>query len=190
MEATGVISIAQRFCNIPYMFDWLSPVDMRFFLSVMGLAAGSTLVAPPPVLAQPSACMADAGGPAVKVTAQGFKDRKGNLRIAVYNANEEEFLASGRYVQRIDTPMTASGPMTICVPLPTAGPYAVVALHDRDADGKLSVFSDGFGFSNNPKLGRSKPPVSSVTMNVQGVSVISITLNYVQGFSPKPWKPH
>ena len=122
------------------------------------------------------------------VTAQGFRDRKGNLRIAIYNANEDEFLASGRYVQRIDTPLTANGAMTVCVPLPTAGPYAIVALHDRNADGRLNVFSDGFGFSNNPKLGRSKPEVELVTVSVRGVTSYTITLNYVQGFSAKPWQ--
>ena len=161
---------------------------MRHLLPIIVLAAGMAVPAgAAPVFGTPSACAPGAGGTAALVTTHGFKDRKGNLRIAAYHANEEEFLASGKYVQRIDTPMTPSGSMTVCVPLPGPGRYAIVALHDRSADGKLNVFSDGFGFTNNPKLGHSKPAVNLVSVEVRGVPEYAITLNYVQGFSAKPW---
>lgn len=157
-------------------------------LPILLLGAGMAIPAEAgQVFGTPSACAPGASGAAALVTTHGFRDRKGNLRIAAYRANEEEFLASGKYVQRIDTPMTESGAMTVCVPLPGPGRYAIVALHDRSADGKLNVFSDGFGFTNNPKLGRSKPAVDLVAVEVRGVPAYSITLNYVQGFSAKPW---
>lgn len=190
MGKRAALSGGRQIRNIPYIYYPLSPFIMRHFPILILLAAGIAVPAcAGQVFGTPSACAPGASGPAALVTTHGFKDRKGNLRIAVYHANEEEFLASGRYVQRIDTPLTQSGPMTVCVPLPGPGSYAIVALHDRNADGKLNVFSDGFGFSNNPKLGRSKPAVDLMAVEVRGVPSYSVTLNYVQGFSPRPWQP-
>ncbi|MFA7440730.1 MAG: DUF2141 domain-containing protein [Sphingomonadaceae bacterium] len=135
-----------------------------------------------------AACGPDARGPAVLVTVDGFRDRTGQLRISIYRAQEEEFLASGKYVTRIDTPMTESGPMTVCAPVPENGPHAIVALHDRNQDGKLNVWSDGFGFSNNPRLGHSKPKVDLVETRIAGIVPMRVILNYAQGLSARPWR--
>lgn len=132
------------------------------------------------------ACQPGAEGAAALVTVHGFKDRSGNLRIAIYNAREDELLASGRYVQRLDTPLTPSGEMTVCAPVPAAGDYVVTALHDRDTNGKLSPFADGVGFSRNPRLGLSKPKVDAVKVRLDGVSPMRIELNYLQGLSVRP----
>jgi uncharacterized protein (DUF2141 family) len=134
-----------------------------------------------------AACAPGGDATAALATVHGFRDRTGNLRIAIYRANEEEFLASGRYVQRIDTPLTASGDMTVCAPVPGPGEYVVVALHDRDANGKLNPFHDGAGFSRNPKLGLSKPKVAKVQIRLDGVTPMSIELNYLQGLRAAPW---
>lgn len=136
----------------------------------------------------PAACAPGAAGPASLVTVEGFKDRQGQLRIAIYRANEAEFLASGKYVQRLDTPMTATSDMTVCAPVPEPGDYVVVALHDRDRNGKLGPFRDGAGFSRNPKLGLAKPKIDSVRIRIDGVTRLSITLNYLQGLRPAPVK--
>lgn len=132
-------------------------------------------------------CTAPEGGTAAIVEVNGFKDRKGQLRIVVYPANEQDFLASARYSARVDTPLTEEGSMTVCVTLPTPGRYAVVALHDRDTNGKFGAFSDGVGFSNNPRLRLSKPKVAKVETVIEGLTPLSITLNYLQGFRPAPW---
>ncbi len=138
------------------------------------------------VFGVPQACTHGASGPAALVTAHGFKDRRGNVRVAVYPANEEDFLASGKYVQRLDTPVTPSGSMTICAPVPIAGPYIVAVLHDRDANGKFGAFHDGVGFSRNPKLGLAKPRISAVTVQIDGVTEMSVELNYMHGLRPTP----
>ena len=139
----------------------------------------------------PQACAPGAPGPAALVTVHGFKDRVGNLRVAIYPANEEDFLASGRFVQRLDTPVTPSGTMTVCAPVPSAGPHIVAVLHDRDANGKFGAFRDGVGFSRNPRLGLAKPKISSVTVDLQGVKEMSVELNYMHGLRPSPVRePH
>ena len=141
------------------------------------------------VFGVPQSCEPGRQETAALATVHGFRDRKGNLRIAIYRAREEEFLASGRYVQRLDVPMTASGEMTVCAPVPEPGDYIVVALHDRDANGKLGPFKDGAGFSRNPKLALAKPKVESVQVRLDGVTPLRIELNYLQGLKPAPWQP-
>lgn len=139
----------------------------------------------------PQACEPGRSQTAALATVHGFRDRKGNLRIAIYRASEDELLASGRYVQRLDVPMTAGGDISVCAPVPAAGDYVVVALHDRDANGKLSPFRDGAGFSRNPKLGLAKPKIESVRVRLDGVTPLRIELNYLQGLKPAPWRqPH
>jgi uncharacterized protein (DUF2141 family) len=138
------------------------------------------------VFGVPQACAPGASGPAALVTVHGFKDRQGNVRVAIYPANEADFLASGKFVQRLDTPLTPSGSMTICAPVPSAGPHIVAVLHDRDANGKFGAFRDGVGFSRNPKLGLAKPKIAAVTVDLNGVTEMSVELNYMHGLRPTP----
>ncbi|TPE61051.1 DUF2141 domain-containing protein [Sandaracinobacter neustonicus] len=138
------------------------------------------------IFGTPAACEPGAAGNAALVTVHGFKDREGQLRIAIYPANEADFLAPARYVQRIDVPLTPEGEMTVCAPVPAAGQLIITALHDRDLNGKLSPFRDGVGFSRNPKLGLGKPKVAAVAIAVDGVTPVRIELNYLQGLSVAP----
>ncbi len=140
------------------------------------------------ILGQPESCSTHMSGPAVLTTVHGFRDRRGRLRIVIYRANDEELLASGKYVQRIDTEMTASGEMTVCAPVAEPGDYVVVALHDRDSNGRLSPFSDGVGFSRNPTLKLSKPKAASTAIRIEGVTPLRIELNYLKGLRPRPWR--
>ena len=155
------------------------------FLLVAALAPTPTASAAQ-VFGQPEACAKSTSGIAALVRVHGFKDRKGQVRVIVYRSNEAEFLASGKFIARIDTPLTPTGDMTMCVPLPEGGPLIVVALHDRDKNGKFGPFEDGVGFSNNPRLGLSKPKLPPVTMTISGVTPLSIELNYMRNFRPQP----
>lgn len=138
------------------------------------------------VFGLPDACLPTAGQAAALVTVHGFKNRQGRIRIAIYRAKEDELLASGRYVQRLDTQLTPAGEMTVCAPVAQAGDYVVTALHDRDSNGKLSPFRDGIGFSRNPKPGLAKPRVEAVNIQLDGVTPLRIELNYLQGLSVRP----
>jgi uncharacterized protein (DUF2141 family) len=161
-------------------------VAPRVAATLLGLAAAHPVGAE--VLgSDPGACSPGAQGTAALVTIVGFKDRKGRLRVQNYRATPEEFLASGRYLRREQMPVTPAGDMTLCLPLPGAGAYAIVALHDRDSNGNLSVWSDGVGFSRNPRLGLSKPHPDATVMNFPaGVSPVRIVLNYRRGLSVRP----
>lgn len=146
----------------------------------------------PPLATHDPTC-AGHEGPRALVRVAGFKDYAGQLRVELYPATAEDFLAPGRKLvadgkifRRIDVP-TPVGPAEICLPLPELGSYAIAVLHDRDADGRLNPFSDGFGFPNNPRLGYKKPKVESVTIEAAAdETLIPVILNYWNGFSARP----
>jgi uncharacterized protein (DUF2141 family) len=68
------------------------------------------------------------------------------------------------------------------VQLPAPGTYSFVAMHDRNANGKADFFSEGFGFTNNPKLGLGPPDAEDVMFAVPaGVTKTTVTLKYILG---------
>jgi len=136
-----------------------------------------------------AACAPGASGPAMLVDVTGFKDRDGRLRVQYYPAEENDYLGSGRYIRRQEMPVTASGDMLVCLTLPAPGDYVMVALQDRNSDGKLSVWGDGIGFSNNPKIPLGKPPLKNTRFTAgPGVNKMTIVLNYMSGLSVRPIK--
>lgn len=157
-------------------------------LWALALACAAPALAQAPVLGpEAAACRPGAGGTAALVTVHGFKDREGQLRIQNYTGRKGEYLESGKYLQRHDVPMAATGDMTVCLSLPGPGSYVIVALHDRDANGKLSVWSDGIGFTGNPRLALAKPaPERTVIPFGPGVTPVRIVMNYRRGLSVRP----
>ena len=135
----------------------------------------------------PDACRPGAEGSAALVTVHGFKDRVGRLRVQNYRGTKEEYLVEGHYLHREEVPVTPDGDITLCLPLPGPGDYAIIALHDRDSNGRLSVWSDGIGFSRNPRLGLAKPSADHVVVRFgPGVTPVRIVLNYRHGLSVRP----
>lgn len=137
-----------------------------------------------------ASCRPGANEPAVLVNVSGFKTRSGNVRVQLYGGNPADFLAKGKWVRRIDLPVTASGPMKVCVSLPKVGNYAVAVRHDVDGNGKSSM-SDGGGFSRNPDISllKLKPKFQQTVISVDhGVTPVNVVLNYKQGLSVGPIK--
>lgn len=158
-------------------------------VGVLAMAAlAAPLAAQPAVLGDSqAACAPGATGTAVLATVHGFKDRKGRLRLQNYRGTAGEYLETGKFLRREEVPVTTAGEMTFCLPLPGPGRYVLVALHDRDINGKLSPFSDGIGFTKDPKLGLSKPPAEKTVMDFgPGLNRVRIALNYLRGFSVRP----
>jgi uncharacterized protein (DUF2141 family) len=134
-----------------------------------------------------AACRPGASGHAALITISGFKDRAGRLRVQGYTGARDEYLESGKYLRRQEIPVTSAGAMAVCLALPGPGQYVIVALHDRNEDGKLSIFGDGIGFSNNPRLGMAKPgPEKTLFTATEGVTPVPIVLNYLRGLSVRP----
>jgi uncharacterized protein (DUF2141 family) len=156
--------------------------------TVLSLAApsGATVLGP-----DPAAC-AGGSGAAALVRVEGFKQRSGNLRVQAYQADPGVFLVKGKWLARVDVPVTPRGRMEICVPLPAPGEYAIAVRHDVDGSGS-SGWSDGGGFSRNPKLSllKLKPEVDKVAVAVTRPGTpVDVTLNYRQGLSIGPVATH
>ena len=161
------------------------------------LAAGPALQSSPDLGKAEGRCRPGEGGPALLVEATGLKDRTGQIKLEVYPANDQDFLAddnvlvaAGKTFRRVEVPTPQAGPVVLCVRLPGPGTYAVSVLHDRNMDRRFSWKIDGIGFSANPKLGWSKPKASSARMVVNGggVSKIAVVMNYKSGLGVAPLK--
>lgn len=121
-------------------------------------------------------------GPAVKVVVSGIKNSSGRMRVQSYPATQSAWLAKGRWLNRVETSARA-GNMTFCVPVASAGNYAIAVRHDANANGKTDISQDGGGFSNNPSinvLNLGKPSVGKVSFYVgSGVTTISVKMKYM-----------
>lgn len=151
------------------------------------------LVAASPAAAQilgsdAAACRASEG-PAIQVDATGLKDRKGDLKLELYPANETDFLApdkdliaAGKMFRRITVPTPAAGAIALCMRVARPGRYALLLVHNRDGRNKFSFWSDGAGFPSNVKLGRARPKVEQAYIDVgTGITVTHIRLQYLRG---------
>lgn len=137
-----------------------------------------------------AACRSGGGptGSAILVNINGFRERRGNVRVNVYGSNPSAFLARGQYVRQINVPVSGNGAVRVCVAVPRAGRYAVAVRHDSDGNGR-SGWSDGGGFSRNPSVSlvNLRPSYDRVAFDVgRGVAGVNITLLYRYGLSIRP----
>ncbi len=120
-------------------------------------------------------------GPAVRVTVSGIKSATGKVRVQLYRGTKAEWLAKGRWLNRIEVP-ARRGNMTFCVPVPASGSYAIAARHDANGNGETDIRQDGGAMSRNPSINifnLGKPSVNKTRFNAgAGVSSIAIQMKY------------
>ena len=120
--------------------------------------------------------------PAVRIDVSGIKGAQGNMRVQIYRAVKDDWLAKDRWIYRIEAPARGTS-MAFCMPVPAAGSYAVAIRHDYNNNDDTDLFEDGGGMSNNPgvnifNLGR--PSVRKTAFEVgKAVTVISIRMRYL-----------
>ena len=163
----------------------------RVPLLVSGAAATAALFAAVPAHAAvgPYARICEAGKSAVLARVSGFKVPRGTLSVKLYASNNR-FLEKGAYLRKVEVPVNRSGPIDVCVPVPSSGRYALSVRHEVGAEKSRS---DGGGFSGNPKLSlidvvlKRKPNVNAVSFVVNGSTrVVPVVLYYLQGASLRP----
>jgi uncharacterized protein (DUF2141 family) len=161
-------------------------------LSSLALLAGTAIAFTPAVSAQSgyanvisndmSKCSAGKG-PAVRLRITGLKNSNGNLFVRTYKASSSDWLKSKRYLTRIDARPRA-GSMTVCVPLPSSGRYAIAVQHDINGNRSTDFSTDGAGMSNNPEIGSflgiPRPPsVAKAAFSAgNGVTSLAIRVRY------------
>ncbi|MBY9062925.1 DUF2141 domain-containing protein [Sphingomonas yunnanensis] len=162
-------------------------------VTLAAAALGAALAAAPAaaqVLGQDAAaCAPGAPGPAILASVSGIKDRKGTLKLELYPATEEDFLAgdkklleAGKTFRRIDVAPPEHLAGEICIRVPRPGRYALFLGHDRDGKRKFNFWSDGAGFPSNHKIGRAKPKLVDSLIDVgPGVTRATIRMQYLRG---------
>src|SRR4051812_7725978 len=133
-----------------------------------------------------AACNAGSGRPAALVTVTGFKARSGRVRVQIYDASN--FLVRGQRVARVDLPVTADS-MPICVALPRSGTYAAAVRHDVNGNSQRGDWSDGGGFSRNPKISffHLRPSFGEVAFPVGNAPrALTVVLLYRSGLTIGP----
>lgn len=158
---------------------------------VMALASAALPASSPLLGTAEGRCRQPENGPAFLVSVVGLKDRKGTLKLEVYPANDQDFLAddnvligTGKVFRRVVMPMPVAGRPQLCVRVPEPGPYAVMVLHDRDSNHKFNFTSDGVAFAGDPKLGWSKPRARVVqAVAGAGVTPLTVRMNYRTGLA-------
>ncbi len=132
------------------------------------------------------ACEFTEGEAGLEVFVQGLQTTEGRVRAQIYSSDPDEFLEKGKKLVRVDMPLDGSDEPTLCVPLPSPGTYALVVMHDKNSNGRADIFSEGFGFSNNPKLSLGPPDGEEVMFTAAaGVSQHTIDMKYVFGGDEK-----
>jgi uncharacterized protein (DUF2141 family) len=161
------------------------------------LLLGSHLRSSPDLGKAEGQCRPGESGPSFLVDVGGLKDRRGNLKLELYPANDDDFLEddnillnAGKVFRRVEIPVPPGGPVELCIRTPGPGLYTLSLLHDRDANRKFGLSIDGIGFARNPRLGFSKPKAAAASAWAgTGPTRITIVLNYRRGlFSFGPLK--
>ena len=161
-------------------------------LGTLAMLASASIAFTPPLSAQSgyanvigndmSKC-ASGKGPAVRLHISGLKNSNGNLFVRTYKANNRDWLESKRYISRLDA-RPRSGSMTVCIPLPSSGRYAIAVQHDINGNRSTDFSIDGAGMSNNPSIGSflgiPRPPsVEKAAFSAgSGVTQLSIRVRY------------
>lgn len=135
------------------------------------------------------AAACETGGPAIRVAVDGLKDRTGELKLELFPANDADFLKDdrdlikeGKFFRRVRLPTPPSGPIVLCIRVPTPGPYALLFTHNRDGKNKFNLWQDGAGFPSNVRLGRSRPKLAMARIVVpEGVVSVDIRAQYLRG---------
>jgi uncharacterized protein (DUF2141 family) len=132
--------------------------DLRSLLALGALAglAAAPASAMPVVLGSKigndmSLCAAGKG-PAIRLDVTGLKSSSGNLFVRTYYARSSDWLKSKRYIHRIEV-KPRQGTTTVCIPLPSAGDYAITVQHDANGNRDTDFSTDGAGVSNNVRFG-------------------------------------
>ena len=168
----------------------------RLLLSLMAspLLVSATIQSRPDLGMAEGRCRSNEPGPSFLVNVEGLRDRSGKLKLEVYPAKASDFLeddniliSAGKTFRRVEQSVPGSGPVQLCVRVPSAGSYAVSLLHDRDGNRKFSWRIDGIGFAGNPRLGWGKPAASDARAEARsGPTQIEIVMNYRRGLGMRP----
>lgn len=164
---------------------------MKF--GVLGAVLVASGVAATPVSAElvgeDAAVCRGGHGPSVLADIVGLKDRRGEIRLELYPANQEDFLRAdyelidaGKVFRRVRSAPPAAGPVSMCLKLPAPGRYAMVFTHNRAGVDKFNVWRDGAGVVKPVPMGYHQPRYEFATIDAgPGMMHVTIHVQYLRG---------
>ncbi len=121
-------------------------------------------------------------GPAVWINVTDIEASRGTLRVQLYPGTDDDWLERGRWLYRIELP-AREGAMQVCMPVPSAGNYAIAIRHDVNGNGSTDITTDGGGMSNNPSINifnLGRPSISRTRFSIgREVKPMSIRMRYM-----------
>ncbi len=173
----------------------LTPVLLT--MATVASAPAATQLHGTPVAALRDDCAASA--PGVRINVSGLKDRSGRLNLELYPANANDFLKGApellkegkvfrRVVAAVPPKGSANGPasgiVSLCVPTPGPGRYAVVVIHKRDGAAKFNISNDGVGLPGSGRIGRRRPGYEQAVVLVSDrVTTVPLQMQYLHGLA-------
>ena len=148
---------------------------------------GALIAAPTICQAQESDCLGTPSETRLTILVENARSLDGVIRFTFYNNEEERFLkARGPIGGLSHLPAPVQTPVTeACVWLPGPGSYALSIFHDANDNSAmdetwLGLPTEGFGFSNNPRLRLGPPDLDAVLFEApSGNLTINIRLRYI-----------
>lgn len=119
----------------------------------------------------------------ILIHVEHVKNDKGSVTIALYDDDPKRFLKKGEKLGHLRVP-AIKGITSACIAAPHAGDYAIAVYHDEDGNGKVTrswigLPTEGFGFSNNPKVFLLPPKHSEAAVFIEaGKTVLNIEIKY------------
>lgn len=153
------------------------------------IAALTLLLGAPLTGGAAAVCPGAPGQLGFDVTVRGFRAPSGHIRVYVYGDDAGAFLQRGRWIRRVELPVSSVEPLRVCMTVDRPGRYAISIRHDVDGNRQRTDWNDGVGFSRNPRLslGRLRPRLEEVTVSLEsGVAPIEVVLNYRYGLQIRP----
>ena len=120
----------------------------------------------------------------VRVTIESLRNQRGNICLTLFNGSQGFPNQSDRAVaSRCISAEEATAGTTFDDLAP--GDYAIAVIHDENKDGELNtglfgIPTEGFGFSQNPKVRMGAPSFKDTAFPLSGTSTpIQIDLKYI-----------
>ncbi|MEM7714958.1 MAG: DUF2141 domain-containing protein [Cyanobacteria bacterium P01_A01_bin.68] len=122
----------------------------------------------------------------MRVRIDGLKNQKGQVCLNIFSTSKG-FPSNNKQAIKTRCVKAAKNSITVDFPDLEAGNYAVAVIHDANGDNTLnrnalSIPTEGFGFSNNPKILTSPPKFGDSAVFVAGSNTnIQVKLQYFLG---------
>jgi len=117
----------------------------------------------------------------ISIKVQAIESLEGSIYIGLYKT-AQTFASTTQYVKSHNSNIVTKKVEHTFRNIPS-GTYAIAVFHDKNKNGKLDknflgIPKEGYGFSNNPKVGFSQPTFQQSSFELNSDKTIIINMGY------------